>query len=124
MAEKNELVIEGRVVDIFPAQSGTTQANKPWRKQSFLIETEGQFPKKAVFECWNDLCDKIPTVIGTKVEVGFNIDTREYNSKYYTTLSAWRVFTKDKPSGAPKAETVNNGFNPNPPVDDSSDLPF
>jgi hypothetical protein len=50
------LEIEGKVILVLPEQSGTSQAGKTWRKQSFVIETEEQYPKKVIFNVFYQVC--------------------------------------------------------------------
>lgn len=81
--------ISGKVVEVIPEISGT-KGDKAWTKQQFVIETPGQYPKKVVFQCWNDKCDLIPKV-GTEVAVSYNPESREYNDKWYTDLSVFNI---------------------------------
>lgn len=87
------LEIEGKVFQILPEQSGTSQASgKTWRKQNFVIETEEQYPKKIVFNSWNDTVDIIKNMtIGDKIKISFRAESREYNERWYTDLTAWKI---------------------------------
>jgi len=52
-------------------------------RQNFLIETEGEYPKKYAFEIYNRKC--APPRVGDKVKVTFYMGTgREYNGKVYS----------------------------------------
>lgn len=87
------LELEGKVFQILPEQSGTGQASgKSWRKQSFVIETEEQYPKKVVFNGWNDTVDAVKSLkVGEKIRINFRVESREYNERWYTDLTAWRI---------------------------------
>ncbi len=87
------LEIEGKLVLLLDEQSGVGQASgKAWRKQSFVIETEEQYPKKIVFNAWNDTVDAVKTLkIGEKIRINFRVESREYNERWYTDLTAWRI---------------------------------
>ena len=87
------LELEGKVFQILPEQSGTSQkTGNNWRKQEFVIETEEQYPKKAVFNTWNDSVDAVKELkVGEKVRVYFRVQSREYNERWYTDLTAWRI---------------------------------
>lgn len=91
------LEIEGKVVVLLPEISGTSnKTGKEWRKQGFVIETQEQYPKKIVFNVWNDTVDVVKQLSnGTKVKVNFRIESREYNERWYTDLTAWKIAKVD-----------------------------
>ena len=45
--------IKGRITHIVPLQTGEGK-NGTWKKQDFVIETDGQYPKKVCFSIWGD----------------------------------------------------------------------
>ena len=47
------LEIAGKVVKKMDVESGTSKNGKEWKKQSIVIETDGQYPKKICFSIWN-----------------------------------------------------------------------
>lgn len=87
-----ELKIKGRLISKGNVESGTSKAGKSWQKSSFVLETEGQYAKKICFEVFGE--DKIKAVesakVLTEIEVSFNVESREFNGKWYTTASLWR----------------------------------
>ncbi|MBN2662949.1 MAG: DUF3127 domain-containing protein [Bacteroidales bacterium] len=87
------LELEGKVFQVLPEQTGTSQASgKTWRKQAFVIETEEQYPKKVVFNGWNDTVDAITGLqVGDKIKINFRIESREYNERWYTDLTVWKL---------------------------------
>jgi Domain of unknown function (DUF3127) len=110
------LELEGKVVVLLAEQSGTgASSGKAWRKQSFVLETEEQYPKKVVFDAWNDTVDAIKQLqVGEKLKVHFRAESREYNEKWYTNLTAWRI-TKI-------SEQTISGGGSNPPVEPPADV--
>lgn len=75
--------------------------NGPWTKGSFVIETMEQFPKKVCFMAWNDKATLIDSIKeNEKIKVFFDVESREFNGKWYTDLKMWKI---DKQS-----ETANN----------------
>ena len=51
-----------------------------------------QYPETISFEAINDKCKIIENLQpGATVNVHFNLKGREYNGKYYNTLSVWKV---------------------------------
>lgn len=108
------LELEGKVVLLLAELSGTgASSGKAWRKQSFVLETEEQYPKKVVFDAWNDTVDAIKQLnVGEKLKVHFRAESREYNEKWYTNLTAWRITKISE-------QTISGGGNPpvEPPAD-------
>ncbi|MBK9731097.1 MAG: DUF3127 domain-containing protein [Chitinophagaceae bacterium] len=85
------LEIIGKLVQILPEQTGSGQ-NGPWTKQNFVIETQEQFPKKVCIVCWNDKVEALKQLkTGDELKVAINIESREYNGKWYTDVKAWKV---------------------------------
>lgn len=81
----------GKLTEILPEQTGQGK-NGTWKKISFILETQDQYPKKACFDAWTDKVDQIKsTAIGSVLTVGFDIESREFNGKWYTNLKAWKI---------------------------------
>jgi hypothetical protein len=84
--------VKGRLLQILPLQSGTSKSGNGWSKQEFVIETEDQFPKKVCFTLFGDkvsILNSIP--VGSQIEVAFNLESREFNGKWYSNINAWKV---------------------------------
>ncbi len=87
------LEITGKLVKILAEQTGTGK-NGAWVKQDFIIETTEQFPKKLCISAWGDKSDVLKTLKeGEDVKVAFNIESREYNERWYTDVKAWKIET-------------------------------
>jgi hypothetical protein len=118
--------ITGKVIQLLAEQSGEGRNGK-WRKREYVIETADQFPKKICFNLWGDKIDQFPMKEGDSVKVSFDVESREFNGKWYTDVKAWKVENASKSSepSAPIAE-----FNESDPGDFSAppitedDLPF
>lgn len=83
---------QGKIIAIMPTESGIGSTGNAWKKQLFVIETMEQKPSKIAFECWNDDTRFLETLaIGNIVKVLFNVESREYNSKWYTQLRSWKI---------------------------------
>ena len=85
--------IKGKIIQVMDEQSGES-AKGPWRKQEYVLETEGQYPKKVCFIVWNDKIDEWSMREGDFADVSFDLESREYNARWYTDVKAWKV-TKD-----------------------------
>jgi len=107
--------IKGKIIAILPVQTGQGK-NGMWRNQDAVIETDGQYPKKICFNLWGDKIDQYPMQIGQKVNVSFDIDSKEYNGKWFTKVVAWKVDVEGATQPVP---TKGNGT-----IDEGTGLPF
>jgi len=121
--------ISGRVILLLPEQSGTGKNGK-WLRQDFVIETEEQFPKKVCFAAWGDKVSQVKTLqANTRIKVSFNIESREYNGKWYTDLRIWKIENQEQTIPQP----VDNNFSvpdleplssDHSDLEENNDLPF
>ncbi|MFT3932190.1 MAG: DUF3127 domain-containing protein [Chitinophagaceae bacterium] len=117
--------ITGKIIQLLPAQEGQGK-NGPWKKQEFILETGDTYPKKVCIAVWGDKIDLKSFKMGDTIDVSFDVESREFNGRWYTDVKAWKVSAaKGKDAGKPAAATASKGA-PNitdiPPSDD--DLPF
>ncbi len=96
--------ISGKIVQILPAETGEGR-NGPWKKQNFIIETEEQYPKKVCITVWGDKVNLANFSENEVVTASINIESREYNGRWYTDVKAWRIVKAEAPSGLPGLET-------------------
>jgi hypothetical protein len=82
--------ITGRIIQLLPLQTGQGK-NGVWKKQDFVIETDGQYPKKVCISAWGDKVSENVLVVGKEVNVFFDIESREFNGRWYTDVRAWKV---------------------------------
>ncbi len=92
-----DLKITGRITKIKDVQTGEKKdGSGTWSKQEFLVETDAEYNNLYCFDVFGD--EKVANLtkfnkVGDTVEVSFNVNTREYNDRHYTNLSAWRIET-------------------------------
>lgn len=96
-----DIAITGKVIQILDVQSGTSK-NGEWRKQDFILETEGKYPKPVCITQWGDDIDAFAVQEGERLTAHVDIQSREYNGRWYTDVKAWRVEKDDAggPGGA------------------------
>jgi Domain of unknown function (DUF3127) len=116
-----DLKISGSVSEILEAQTGTSQRGE-WRKQDFILEIPGEFVKKICITVWGDNIDRFALKVGESVTVSIDLQSREYNGRWYTDVKGWRLERTQAAEGAqPSPE-------PLPPLPAASeiedDLPF
>lgn len=114
--------IVGKIERIFPAQSGVGKTGNNWKKQEFLIVIPGQFEKRAVFNTWGDRIDLQQFAEGEEVRVHFDIESREFNGKYYTDLRAWRIDKMGASNASPQGASQDY-YNQSVPASNYNNIP-
>lgn len=82
--------ITGTIVQVLPEKSGTSTRGL-WRKQEYILETDGDYPKKICFMVWGDRIDEFAIRPGQRLTVAIDLESREYNGRWYTDVKAWKV---------------------------------
>lgn len=121
--------ISAKLIQILPLQSGTGK-NGEWKKQDIIVETQEQYPKKICVSVWGDKIPSQPMMLGENLLIDNDIESREYNGRWYTDVKAWKI----QVSGEEKSlEIIQNNVGSNFEKDSSSigifddeddDLPF
>ena len=106
------MTIEGKIIQVLPLQGGVSKTSgKEWALQAYVLETLENYPKKVHFEVFGD--DRIKANqcgVDDIVSVDFDIESREFNGRWYTSIRAWRIVKQDATQAAPQeAEQVSNG---------------
>ena len=106
-----------KITKVNEVESGTSKSGKEWSKLTFVGETEEQYNNLYAFELFGK--EKVDNFVkfnkeGDVVDVDFNVSTREWEGRYFTSLSAWKVFK----ANAEAAQV------PSPADDPANDLPF
>jgi len=89
------------------------------------LETPGQYPKKVCLHLWGEKVDEHKLSPGDKITASVNVESREYNGRWYTDVRAWKI-QKDSAGSNSKGDVTP------PPAEDrfvpdsagSDDLPF
>ncbi|MCH7397691.1 DUF3127 domain-containing protein [Belliella sp. DSM 107340] len=96
--------INGKIVQVMAEQSGNGR-NGVWKKKDYILETDGNYPKKVALTVWGDKIDQFNLQEGDQVTAGIEIESREYNGRWYTDVKAWKV---DKQGGATPSPQPQN----------------
>ena len=133
------LELVGKLIKTLPEVTGQSQKGT-WQKQEFVVETTDQFPKKVCVSLWGDKVGELKQFApGDMLKLSLNLESREYNEKWYTEARVWRIEAAEgaegggssgqgqsapsagKPRAAqPTAVPFNSSFDD----DNSGDLPF
>ncbi len=130
--------LAGRVIAVLEPRSGVAKSSgNPWMIQEYVIETHEQFPHRMCFSLFGE--DKISQAniqVGEEINVSFDINSREYQGRWFTDIRAWKVdrvgadqpapavSDNDAPAGAPAASPAANPLPQFDPSESTDDLPF
>ena len=128
--------ISGKIIQVLPEQGGVSKTSgKEWKLQAYVLETQEQYPRKVHFEVFGE--DRIkanPCQLDDIVTVSFDIESREFNGRWYTSIRAWKiqqgVVDAVAPQVVPVAQPVAapqtnvETFDAAAGVDETTDLPF
>ena len=132
--------ISGKIIQVLPEQGGVSKTSgKEWKLQAYVLETQEQYPRKVHFEVFGE--DRIkanPCQLDDLVTVSFDIESREFNGRWYTSVRAWKIqqgivapdasVAAGSPVVAPVVAPVAPGntttLDPAAGMDDGTDLPF
>lgn len=106
--------VVGKIIQVLPAQEGVGRNGNPWKVQPYVLETLDQYPRKVHFEVFGEeRIKQNPCEIDQLVTVSFDIESREFNGRWYTSIRAWRIQQGDTtqvaaaaPAAAPVAAPV------------------
>ena len=82
--------LSGKIVQILEKQTGAGK-NGTWEKQEFILETQGQYPKKVCLNIWGAKIAQFNIQNGEFINIGVDLESREYNGRWYTDVRAWKV---------------------------------
>ena len=120
--------LTAKLIQILPLQSGTGK-NGEWKKQDLIVETQEQYPKKICISVWGDKAQGVDLKEGAVYTIDFDIESREFNGKWYTDVKAWKLTPQSSAEAAqvPAPNRSASGITEKGPFDDDDeddDLPF
>ena len=129
--------VVGKIIQVLPEQGGVSKTSgKEWKLQAYVLETQEQYPRKVHFEVFGE--DRIkanPCQLDDVVTVSFDIESREFNGRWYTSIRAWKIqqgvvaadgaaapVVAPVEMAAPQANVAT--FDATASMDETTDLPF
>lgn len=114
------MIITSKLIHLLPLQTGICK-NGHWKKQDVIVETEGQYLKKICVSIWGDKINESQLQVGNLLTISYELESREFNSKWYTDVKAWKIETVGT-----KVPIVENSdfINQDSIPEDDEDLPF
>jgi len=85
--------LKAKLLEILPLQTGKGK-NGDWKKQDIVVETQEKYPKKVCVSIWGDKLDDVTLKPQGLYEISFDIESREFNGRWYTDVKAWKITTE------------------------------
>lgn len=128
------MILEGKVIKLIEVKEGVSKTSgNAWKLAQYLIDTttNPQYPKQAVVEVFGeDRINELSLIPDEQVRLNVEVDSREFNGKWYTSVRAWgRAEEYDaQPASQPAERPVELIASASQPVttehEDTCNLPF
>ena len=80
-------------------------AGKSQVRQVVIETDDGKYTQQVPLDIWGGAADKADSInVGAQIAVTFDIRGRDYNGKYYCSLSAWRWVIEDAGPGVVESQ--------------------
>ena len=106
--------IEGKIIVKLDPMSGKSKAGNDWQKQEYVLETHEAYPKKVHFDFFGEKASQYPLEVGQEVRLSFDIESREYNGRWYTSIRGWKAEQIAAPGAQPAAAPMQAAPAPAP----------
>ena len=89
------MTINGKLIKKLDIESGISKAGKEWKRQSILVEQDGEYNKEVVIGFFGDKIKQLRDLNeGARVDVSVNVYSREFNGKYYHSIDGYMIAQK------------------------------
>jgi len=141
-----ELTLTGKLLSILPKQEGDTKTGGRWQRQSFLLEVRnGNYVNTVCLDMWGDRINLLaPYHEGDTIAVSFDVSSREFSDRWYTSLQVWKILPasansqqsattqaqgnaqagQSTVSQSPATEANRDDYDSLEPIEMQDDLPF
>lgn len=100
--------ITGKLILAQPITSGTSKSGNPYKRVSFVLEEDGQYPKKVFLTMFGvEKVDTNPLHVGAQYKVDFVVESKEYNGKWYSENNVINIACLS--NVAPPSQTLPSG---------------
>ena len=87
---KSTMEVTGKIILALPEMSGTSRAGNAWKKREYVLETQETYPRKIHFDFFGERADQFPLNVGDIIKLSFDIESREYNGRWFTSIRGWK----------------------------------
>lgn len=104
---ENSIIVQ--IEKILDKQTFTSsRTGNVYEKFFFVGKTQAQYPKTVAFSVMGkDKFEKLGIVVGNTYNISFDVESREWNGKYFTDITAWKAVCVDG-GNAPQQASSNN----------------
>lgn len=110
-----------KIVKILDAQSYVSKSNNQTYVTRFFVgeTTNTQYPKIVAFKVFGEeKFNAMGIVVGGTYNISFDVESREWNGKFFTECQAWKAVRVDGAHTQTQAQNANNSgtqqINPQP----------
>ena len=107
--------VTGKIILALPEMSGTSRAGNAWKKREYVLETQETYPRKIHFDFFGERADQFPLNVGDVIKLSFDIESREYNGRWFTSIRGWKSEPASVAAPATAPMMGGQAF-PEPPV--------
>lgn len=122
------MILEGKVIKLIEVKEGVSKTSgKDWKLAQYLIDTttNEQYPKQVVVEVFGeDRIDELSIIPDEQVKLNVEVESREFNGKWYTSVRAWGRAEESAEQPVQQAEPTPQTQQVQPTNVEISDLPF
>ncbi len=115
--------LTAKLVQLLPLQTGSGK-NGAWKKQDIIVETEGTYPKKVCISIWGDKISESLLKVGSQLSISFDVESREYNGRWYTDVKAWKIEPAGAANSAGNDGPIDQPYFEEGQMENKDDLPF
>jgi hypothetical protein len=136
--------IKGKIIQKMDPLGGVSKTGNQWKKQEYVLETvDTAYPRKVKFDFFGERADQYPLEVGDIITLSYDIESREFNGRWYTDIRGFKAVKEDPnmvaasagapypAAGEPAPAPGADGMTAPPPVDlnfdkngSGDDLPF
>ena len=95
--------IKGKIIQKLELQGGVSKAGKQWKKQEYVLETLDSYPRKVKFDFFGERADQYPLEVGDVITLSYDIESREFNGRWYTDIRGFKAVKEDPNMVTPAA---------------------
>jgi len=116
------LELTGRLMRVLEMRTGMGK-NGEWKNQDFILELPGQYPRSVCISLWGEKIEALKNFnIGDSIKAYIDIESREWNEKWFTSVKAWQLEKVEATASAAFVPPVSTLPDVPPPAS-SADIP-
>lgn len=113
--------ITGTLIKKGEVKTGTGQ-NGVWKKRSFIVKTNDQYPKNICLTAWNKVVDSMDVLsVGDEFTAHVNLESRDHNGNWYTEVKPLKIEGVKQGNKSALVNEVKDRFDL---TTEEDDLPF